>query len=57
MTATYHLHTDELSIGILDSIKELFKDKTIKIIVSEATDETEFMLLSKANGEKYLGKH
>lgn len=49
MTTTYHLNVNELSIEIINSIKEAFKDKTIDITISEAMDETEYLLSSPAN--------
>ena len=51
MTTTYHLNVNELSIELLNSIKAAFKDKTIDITVSEAMDETDYLLSSKANKE------
>jgi len=51
MTTTYHLNVNEISMELLNSIKAAFKDKTIDIIVSEAMDETEYLLASKANRE------
>jgi hypothetical protein len=49
MTTTYHLNVNELSIELLNSIKLAFKDKTIDIVVSEAVDETEYLLASPTN--------
>jgi len=51
MTTTYHLNVDELSIELVNSIKAAFKNKTIDITVSEAMDETEYLLSTKANKE------
>ena len=51
MTTTYHLNVNELTIELLNSIKSAFKDKTIEITVTEALDETEYLLSSKANRE------
>ncbi|MFC4230737.1 hypothetical protein ACFOW1_02470 [Parasediminibacterium paludis] len=53
MTTTYHLNVNELSIELLNSIKLAFKDKTIDIVVSEAVDETEYLLASP-NNKTYL---
>jgi hypothetical protein len=53
MTTTYHLNVNELSIELLNSIKLAFKDKTIDIVVSEAVDETEYLLTS-SNNKTYL---
>jgi len=49
MTTTYHLNVNELSVELLNSIKAAFKDKTIDITVSEAIDETDYLLSSEAN--------
>ncbi len=51
MFARYQLHVDELTVEVLDSIRHAFKDKTIEITVSEAMDETEYLLASPANRE------
>ena len=51
MTTTYHLNVNELSMEIVNSIKAAFKDKTVDITVSEAMDETEYLLASPANRE------
>ncbi len=51
MTTTYHLNVNELSVEILNSIKAAFKDKTVDITVTEALDETEYLLSSPANRE------
>ena len=49
MIATFKLNVDELSAELLNSIKAAFKNKTIEITVSEASDETSFLLASAAN--------
>jgi hypothetical protein len=49
------LNADELSIEILNSIKEAFKDKTIDIIISVAIDETDYLFSSDTN-KKQLAK-
>lgn len=42
MTTTYHLHVNELSVELLNSIKAAFKDKRIEITVSdEITNENQ----------------
>ena len=49
MYTTYRLNVDELTVDIVNSIKDAFKDKTIEITVSEAMDETEYLLATQAN--------
>ena len=51
MTTTYHLDADEISIELLNSIKAMFQHKKLNIVVSEAMDETEQLLATKANRE------
>lgn len=54
MTVTYRVDTNELSVGLINSIKETFKNKVIDITITEAFDETEFLLASEANKESLL---
>lgn len=59
MTATYKVDVDdELSVDILQSIKEAFKGKTVDIVVTESIDEvmdeTEYLLSSQANKESLM---
>ena len=49
MTTTYHLNANELTADLIRSVKAAFKDKTIDITVSEALDETEYLMSSEAN--------
>ncbi|MBY0434435.1 MAG: hypothetical protein K2U26_10025 [Cyclobacteriaceae bacterium] len=51
MTTTYKLNANQLSEDILKSIKEAFKDKEIEITVTDAMDETEYLLSTEANRE------
>ncbi|MFZ0544061.1 MAG: hypothetical protein WAM60_01395 [Candidatus Promineifilaceae bacterium] len=53
MQTVYHLRTNELDSQFLESLKTLFKDKTIEIIVTEV-DETAYLLRSDANREHLL---
>jgi antitoxin YefM len=53
MQTIYQINVNELDQKILDSIKVLFKDKEIEIIVSER-DETAYLLRSPANRESLL---
>jgi predicted P-loop ATPase/GTPase len=45
------MDVNELTIDVLNAIKTAFKNKTINITISEAFDETEYLLASKANAE------
>ena len=49
MITTYRLHVNELTEDLIKSIKSAFKDKTVEITVSDALDETEYLLASEAN--------
>ncbi len=46
MTTTYRLNVDELSFDLLNSIKAAFRNKEIEITVTEAIDETSYLLSS-----------
>lgn len=49
MITTYHLHVNELSAELLDSIKAAFRNKTVRIIVTDAEDDTSYLLSNSAN--------
>lgn len=53
MYTTYHLHANELDNSFIAALKELFKDKTIEVIVSEV-DETAYLLQFEANKKRLL---
>lgn len=53
MQTIYQINADELDQSILESIKSLFKNKEIEIVVSER-DETAYLLRSPANRERLL---
>lgn len=53
MTAVYKLNARELSEEVIKSIKEAFTDKDIEITVTDALDETEYLLSTEAN-KKHL---
>ncbi|WP_420642302.1 hypothetical protein [Candidatus Leptofilum sp.] len=53
MQTVYHLRTDELDAQFLESLRTLFKDKTIEIVVTEV-DETAYLLHSDTNREHLL---
>lgn len=52
MTTIYQMNVNELTVEILNSIKAAFKDKTINITVTDAVDETEYLLQSPANKDQ-----
>ncbi len=54
MTTSYRLNANELSMDVLNAIRLLFKDKEIEINVTEAMDETEYLLASPANMEQIM---
>ena len=39
MVTTYRLHVNDLSVELVNSIKETFKDKKVEIIVSDEIKE------------------
>lgn len=49
----YQINADDLDQKLLESIKVLFKNKEIEIVVSEL-DETDYLLRSPANRKKLL---
>ena len=49
MVSTYRLNANELTLDLLNAIRLVFKDKEIEINISEAMDETEYLLSSPAN--------
>ena len=49
MTTTYKLNAKELSIEVIKSIQEAFRDREIEIIVTDSIDETDYLLSTKAN--------
>jgi antitoxin YefM len=53
MQTIYQINADEIDESLLRSIKALFKNKEIEIIVSER-DETGYLLRSPANREYLL---
>lgn len=53
MHTTYRLNANELDERFIQSLKALFKDKDIEIMVSEV-DETAYLLQSEANRERLL---
>ena len=53
MHTTYRLNVNELDEKFIQSLKTLFKDKEIEILVSEV-DETAYLLRSEANSERLL---
>ena len=58
MYTLYRLNADELSVEFLESLKTLFRHKTIEIVVCEAEtaerDETAYLLSNPANRTRLL---
>jgi len=54
MITSYRLNANELSMDVLNAIRLLFKDKEIEISVTEAIDETEYLLASASNKEQIM---
>jgi antitoxin YefM len=53
MNTIYRLKANELDDKFIKSLKALFKDKEIEIIISEV-DETSYLFHSEANKERLL---
>lgn len=53
MYTVYHLKANDLNSRFIQSLRALFKDKTIEITVSEA-DTTAYLLQSAANRQQLL---
>ncbi len=49
MYASFKLSAEELNHDLIISIKELFKNKQIEIIIHEMEDETEYLLKDRTN--------
>lgn len=49
MVTIFRLHVNELSPEILDSIRAAYRNKTVEISVTDAEDETAFLLANEAN--------
>jgi len=54
MTTTYTIKETELGIDFLESVKRLFKNKTVAITIEETLDETEYLLSSTKNKKRLL---
>jgi len=54
MLASYKLKASEIEQSIIDTIKKIFKDKEIEIIIHEVEDETEYLLKTSTNKEHLL---
>jgi transcriptional/translational regulatory protein YebC/TACO1 len=52
MQVVYRLDSSELNIDFLDSVKTLFKNKTVEIIVADEDDEDKAMTLAIDKGLK-----
>lgn len=53
MQTVYRLKAEELDTRFLESLKMLFQDRDIEIVVTEV-DETSYLLRSEANRKRLL---
>jgi hypothetical protein len=53
MEAIYKLKASEINLKLMDTIKKLFSNKEITIIITSRPDETTYLTMSPAN-EKHL---
>jgi antitoxin YefM len=53
MYTVFHVNANELDDEFLASLKNLFRDKEIEIVISEV-DETAYLLKTEANRERLL---
>ena len=54
MNTTFNINTTELDSKFLDSLKVLFPNKNIQLIVSEVDDDTEYLLSTQENKDRLL---
>ena len=53
MTTIYRLHVNELSEEVVKSIKAVFKDRTVEIIVSDEINELETIRTYAADEDSF----
>ncbi len=54
MVATYILDENELNESFYNQLKQQFKNKKIAITITEAVDETDYLLANPANAKHLL---
>jgi hypothetical protein len=54
MKAIYTLKEKEVDINFINSLKALFKGKTVHITITDETDETSYLLGNKANRDHIM---
>jgi len=54
MNAIYRLETNEINNDFISSIKKLYKDKKIEIIINEIYDETDYLKADNNNFNQIL---
>jgi hypothetical protein len=54
MIATYLLDENELDESFYQQLKQQFRNKRISITISEAIDETDYLLANAANAKRLL---
>jgi antitoxin YefM len=54
MYSTYRLKASELNSTFLETLKKMFKNREIEIVVHDVEDETEYLLSTEANKKHIL---
>src|SRR3989339_183699 len=54
METIFRLNNSELEVGLIETLKKLFNNKTVEISVKQITDETEYLINNSANKKKDL---
>lgn len=54
MISSFTLRTDELNASVIETIKKLFADREIEIIVQDAQTDTDYLLESPENKKHLL---
>jgi hypothetical protein len=54
MVTTYQLEEQELDEQFLNAVKSQFKNKKLSITITEALDETDYLLANPINAERLL---
>ena len=57
MEAIYKLKASEINSKLMDTIKKLFSNKEITIIITSRPDETTYLTMSPTNEKTFDGKY